>query len=106
MTPLLFLILLFATVPIALVLSLTALWYIYDSGNTVLYDSVSQQMFSGVDNYWLLAIPLFIMTGELMNEGGMTQRLVHVARVCVGGVRGELPILQPLDNMFQQSIHI
>ncbi|TLP66949.1 TRAP transporter large permease [Parasedimentitalea maritima] len=104
MTPLLFLILLFASVPIALVLSLTALWYIYDSGNTVLYDSFSQQMFAGVENYGLMAIPLFILTGELMNEGGMTQRLVHAARVFVGGFRGGLAYINLLANMFMAAI--
>jgi len=104
MTPVLFLVLMFASVPIALVLSLTAMWYIYDSGNSVLYDSFSQQMFSGVENYGLMAIPLFILTGELMNEGGMTQRLVHAARVFVGGFRGGLAYINLLANMFMAAI--
>lgn len=104
MTPILFLILLFASVPVALVLALTALWYISESGNTVLYDSFAQQLFSGVENYGLLAIPLFIMTGELMNEGGMTQRLVRAARVFVGGFRGGLAYINLLANMFMAAI--
>ena len=104
MTPFVFLVLLFVSVPITLVLSLTALWYIYESGNTVLYYSFSQQMFSGVENYGLLAIPLFILTGELMNEGGMTQRLVHAARVFVGGFRGGLAYINLLANMFMAAI--
>lgn len=104
MTPLLFAVLLFGSVPIALVLALTALWYIWDSGNTVLYDSYAQQMFSGVENYGLLAIPLFILTGELMNEGGMTHRLVRAARVFVGGFRGGLAYINLLANMFMAAI--
>lgn len=104
MTPLVFLILLFGTVPIALVLALTALWYIYDSGNLVLYDSYAQQIFAGVENYGLLAIPLFILTGELMNEGGMTGRLVRAARVFVGGFRGGLAYINLLANMFMAAI--
>ena len=104
MTPILFVILLFASVPIALVLALTAMLYIRESGNIVLYDSFSQQMFSGVENYGLLAIPLFILTGELMNEGGMTQRLVHAARVFVGGFRGGLAYINLLANMFMAAI--
>ncbi|MEM9550603.1 MAG: TRAP transporter large permease [Pseudomonadota bacterium] len=104
MTPVLFAVLLFGSVPIALVLALTALWYIWDSGNTVLYLSYAQQMFSGVENYGLLAIPLFILTGELMNEGGMTQRLVRVARVFVGGFRGGLAYINLLANMFMAAI--
>ncbi|MCV2886808.1 TRAP transporter large permease [Ruegeria aquimaris] len=104
MTPVLFALLLFGSVPIALVLALTALWYIYDSGNLVLYDSFAQQMFAGVENYGLLAIPLFILTGELMNEGGMTQRLVRAARVFVGGFRGGLAYINLLANMFMAAI--
>lgn len=104
MTPFLFVVLMFASVPIALVLALTALWYIHESGNTVLYDSFGQQMFAGVENYGLLAIPLFILTGELMNEGGMTKRLVQAARVFVGGFRGGLAYINLLANMFMAAI--
>ncbi|MEM9580124.1 MAG: TRAP transporter large permease subunit, partial [Pseudomonadota bacterium] len=79
MTPIIFAIKLFIAVPVALVLALTAIWYIWESGNTVLYDSFAQKMFSGLENYGLLAIPLFMLTGELMNEGGMTRRLINAA---------------------------
>ncbi|GGH30773.1 TRAP transporter, DctM subunit [Cribrihabitans marinus] len=104
MTPLVFLVLMFASVPIALVLALTAMWYVQESGNIVLYDSFAQQVFAGIENYGLLAIPLFILTGELMNEGGMTQRLVRAARVFVGGFRGGLAYINLLANMFMAAI--
>ena len=104
MIPALFAILLLGAVPIALVLALTAMAYIWVSGNTVLYLSFAQQMFAGVENYGLLAIPLFILTGELMNEGGMTQRLVRAARIFVGGFRGGLAYINLLANMFMAAI--
>ena len=104
MTPLIFAFLLLGAVPIALVLSLTAIWYIAESGNTVLFDSFAQQMFSGIENYGLLAIPLFMLTGELMNEGGMTSRLINAARVFVGGFRGGLAYINLLANMFMAAI--
>lgn len=104
MTPFIFAILLFGAVPIALVLTLTAIWYIAESSNTVLFDSFAQQMFSGVENYGLLAIPLFMLTGELMNEGGMTSRLINAARVFVGGFRGGLAYINLLANMFMAAI--
>ena len=44
--------------PIALGLILTAIWYIAEIGNTVLLGSFMQKIFSGVENYGLLAIPL------------------------------------------------
>lgn len=104
MTGVVFLVLLFGAVPISLVLALSAVWYIHESGNTVLYESFAQQMFSGIENYGLLAIPLFMLTGELMNEGGMTGRLVQAARVFVGGFRGGLAYINLLANMFMAAI--
>ena len=104
MTPLIFAFKLLIAVPVALVLSLTAIWYIWESGNTVLYDSFAQKMFSGLENYGLLAIPLFMLTGEMMNEGGMTRRLIDAARVFVGGFRGGLAYINLLANMFMAAI--
>ena len=64
MSPVVFAVTLLLSVPIALVLGVTAIWYIWESGNTVLYDSFAQKMFAGLENYGLLAIPLFMLTGE------------------------------------------
>ncbi len=104
MSPVVFLATLFLSVPVAIVLAITAIWYIWESGNTVLYDSYAQKMFGGLENYGLLAIPLFMLTGELMNEGGMTRRLVALARVFVGGFRGGLAYINLLANMFMAAI--
>ena len=104
MTGVVFLVLLFAGVPISLVLCLSAVWYIQASGNEVLYSSFAQQLFAGVESYGLLAIPLFMLTGELMNEGGLTQRLIQAARVFVGGFRGGLAYINLLANMFMAAI--
>ncbi|MCQ0092973.1 TRAP transporter large permease [Roseovarius sp. M141] len=103
-TAALFLVLLFGAVPISIVLAMTALSYIWQSDNSVLFDSFAQQMFAGTENYGLLAIPLFMLTGELMNEGGMTKRLVNAARVLVGGFRGGLVWINLLANMFMAAI--
>lgn len=104
MTPALFLAKLLLAVPVAVVLALTAMWYIWESDNTILYESFAQRMFSGVEAYGLLAIPLFMLTGELMNEGGMTRRLINAARVFVGGFRGGLAYINLLANMFMAAI--
>ena len=104
MTPLLFGFKLLIAVPVALVLGLTAIWYIWESGNTVLFESYAQKMFSGLENYGLLAIPLFMLTGEMMNAGGMTRRLIDAARVFVGGFRGGLAYINLLTNMFMAAI--
>lgn len=104
MTPLVFLFGLLCALPVAFVLILTAIWYIWESGNAVLFDSFAQKMFSGLENYGLLAIPLFMLTGEMMNEGGMTRRLINAARVFVGGFRGGLAYINLLANMFMAAI--
>lgn len=104
MTPLVFCLLLFGTVPIAIVLALSAVVYIAESGNIILFDSFAQQMFSGLENYGLLAIPLFMLTGELMNEGGITEKLIRAARVFVGGFRGGLAWINIVANMFMAAI--
>ena len=96
--------LLFLGLPIALVLAMVALTYIYASGNPVLYLSFPQQFFAGLENYGLLAIPLFLAVGELMNEGGITRRLVALASVFVGHLRGGLAYINILANMFLASI--
>lgn len=104
MSSVVFVVALLLSVPVAIVLSITAIWYIWESGNTILYDSFTQKMFGGLENYGLLAIPLFMLTGELMNEGGMTRRLIILSRVFVGGFRGGLAYINLLTNMFMAAI--
>ncbi|MCL1481443.1 MULTISPECIES: TRAP transporter large permease [unclassified Marinobacter] len=99
-----FLTLLFIGLPIALVLAITAMIYIYLSGNSVLFLSYPQQFFGGLENYGLLAIPLFMLVGELMNEGGITRRLVSFASVFLGSVRGGLAYINIIANMMMASI--
>ncbi|MGY6535421.1 MAG: TRAP transporter large permease [Pararhodobacter sp.] len=104
MTAVIFFVLLLGAVPVSIVLIMTAAWYIRASGNDVLFESFGQQMFGGLEIYGLLAIPLFMLTGELMNEGGATRRLVNAARVFVGGFRGGLAYINLLANMFMAAI--
>lgn len=99
-----FVALLLLSVPIALVLAGTALFYIWWSGQTILLMSFGQQFFSGIESYGLLAIPLFMLTGELMNEGGITQRLVRFASVFMGRVRGGLAYVNLIVNTMAASI--
>lgn len=104
MTFFIFIFLMLLSVPIGIVLILSSVFYIWHSGNTVLYSSFSQQLFSSVENYGLIAIPLFIFAGELMNEGGLTQRLIQFARIFVGGLRGGLAYINLLANTLMAAI--
>ncbi|MAQ45983.1 MAG: L-dehydroascorbate transporter large permease subunit [Confluentimicrobium sp.] len=51
---------------------------------------VSQNLILGVDNFLLLAIPFFVLAGELMNVGGISRRIIQVAMAFLGHVRGGL----------------
>ena len=51
---------------------------------------VAQNMIIGADNFQLLAIPFFLLAGELMNAGGLSKRIVHFALTLVGHVHGGL----------------
>ena len=99
-----FLFLLLIGLPIAFVLAVTSVVYIWSSDNALLFLSFPQQLFAGLERYGLLAIPLFILTGELMNHGGITRRLIAVAKIFVGGLRGGLAYINLLANMMMASI--
>ena len=104
MTPIVFGVLLVISVPVAFVLLGTALAYIGISGNTVLYQSFPQQLFSGIEKYGLMAIPLFMLAGEIMNRGGLIRRLIGFATLFVSGLRGGLAYINLLANMMMASI--
>lgn len=93
-----------AGVPIALCLTLGALVFILATSSTQLLANYPLQMFGGVDSYGLIAIPLFILIGEIMNGGGITRRIVDLAMAFVGSLRGGLAYVNILANMFVSSI--
>ncbi|TSJ64796.1 TRAP transporter large permease [Starkeya sp. 3C] len=91
-------------VPIGIAICLTGVVFIAASGNPVLYQSFPLQMFGSVDNYGLIAIPLFILIGEIMNGGGITRRIIDMTMAFIGAMRGGLAYVNLLANMFVSSI--
>jgi tripartite ATP-independent transporter DctM subunit len=65
---------------------------------------VPQQMFVGIDNFPLMAIPFFILAGNLMAAGGISQRLVDLAKSMVGGVQGGLAMTCVLTCMMFAAV--
>ncbi len=65
---------------------------------------VAQQMASGLDSFTLLAIPFFILAGNIMNSGGMARRLVDFARILAGPMPGSLAHVNVIANMLFGSI--
>ena len=59
-----------------------------------------QRMVSGVQNFSLMAIPFFILAGEIMGQGGISKRLIRFANAIVGWMRGGLAQVNILASMF------
>ena len=77
-------------VPVVFALAFGPLVGILVDGRSVFLNIIPQRLFVGINVYPLLAIPLFILAGEIMNVGGITQRLVDFSQKLVGHLRGGL----------------
>lgn len=89
--------------PIAIVLGLSAfiaLWFCSLMPITL----VPQQMFTAVDSFPLLAIPLFMIAGALMEFGGISRRLIRLANSMVGHLTGGLALVAIITCMFFAAI--
>jgi C4-dicarboxylate transporter DctM subunit len=76
--------------PIAVSMGLTAVFFFVALGETDVLTMVPARMYSSTTSFTLLAIPFFILTGNLMNSGGITHRLFRFAQNLVGHFRGGL----------------
>ncbi|MCG8360556.1 MAG: TRAP transporter large permease [Kiloniellales bacterium] len=99
-----FTVLLVIGVPISLVLALSAAIYIALTDNWVLFLTYPRQMFDGLNSYGLLALPLFMLVGEVMEKSGITKRLIDMATAFVGALKGGLAYINVLANMFIAAI--
>lgn len=85
-------------VPVAFALALAAFAYCSAAGVPALV--VAQKVASQLADPTLLAIPFFVLCGEIMGTGGMARRLIALAGVCVGFVRGGLAMVNVVASMF------
>lgn len=90
-------------VPVAFALMLcgVALMWHMDMFNAQI---IAQNMIAGADTFTLLAIPFFILAGELMNSGGLSRRIIDFAIACVGHIRGGLGIVAIFAAIIMASI--
>ncbi len=89
-------------VPIGFALALTASFAMLIQGIDLL--TVPLRLFNGADNFPLLAIPLFVLTGSLMNSAGISRRLINFASALVGFIRGGLAMVNIVTSMFFAEI--
>ena len=95
-----FVLLLFIGVPIALVMVFSGLAGATSLGGLAFLEILPDRMFSGVSGFLLMAIPYFIFTAELMNRVGLTQRLIDFNNALLGRVRGALSHVNITTSLF------
>lgn len=83
--------------PVAVTLGLSSLAYLYAAG--IPFVVMPQKMYAGMDVFVLLAIPGFILAGNLMNHGGITERIIRLANAIVGWARGGLGLSNVAASM-------
>ncbi len=94
---------LFLQVPIGFSLGLASLCAIAYSGITQ-YKHLAQSMISALDSFPLMAVPFFILAGDLMGSGGISSRLLSVAKLICGGFTGGLGLMTVAACMFFAAI--
>jgi C4-dicarboxylate transporter DctM subunit len=77
--------------------------YLIFIANTPL-TSLVQQLFNGLDNFVLLGVPFFVLAGNIMAEGAISNRLVNVMKLLVGRFTGGLAMAGVLACMFFAAI--
>ncbi|MFV0474642.1 MAG: TRAP transporter large permease [Pikeienuella sp.] len=104
MTGLSFVALLSIGTPVAFVLLASTFVFIFMSGNVAVLNAIPQILFSGLEVFDLLAIPLFILLGELMNSGGITTRLIDAAKLLLSRLPHALAFVCLTANLMLASI--
>ncbi len=83
--------------PIFFCMGISSLIFLIFQGNAMI--NIPQQIFSGLDSFPLLAIPLFLLAGKVMNLGGITDRIFRLASTIVGHFRGGLGHVNVLASL-------
>ncbi len=68
------------------------------------FDILPQRMLGGIDSFLLIAIPFFMLAGELMNRGGVTRRIIGIAHALVAHLRGGIGQVNVVSNFFMAGM--
>jgi len=100
-----FIVFLIIGVPVAFSLGLAALLSLIINMDFIAsVTTLAQQMTTSLDSFALLAIPFFVLAGQLMNHGGIAIRLIRLAKVLVGRLPGGLAFVNIMSNMLFGAI--
>ena len=98
----LFVLFLLMGIPVAIVLGAATMSALNLSGMPLMV--VPQQMFSGINSFALVAVPMFVLAGDIMAQGEISKRLVAFADSMFGFIKGGLSIVSVLAGMFFAAI--
>jgi tripartite ATP-independent transporter DctM subunit len=98
-----FVFLLAINVPVAFSMVLACIVALVEHG-AIPMSTITMKLYSGIDTFPFLAIPLFILAGGLMEHGGISQRLVRLASSLVGHIRGGLGFVVVVSEIFFSGI--
>ncbi|MFA0889882.1 MAG: TRAP transporter large permease [Synergistales bacterium] len=95
-----FFVLLFINIPIGICMALSSLFYVVANGDFFLISILAPRIFAGINNFSMLAIPLFILSGDLLSCGKASKVLLDMANSFVGHFKGGLSTVTTLACMF------
>ena len=101
---LIFIVLLVAGMPVAFVMGFSASLYLLFSPEASFLDMAPQKVFAGMDSFVLMCIPFFLLAGEIMTRGKISDRIVDFANLIVGRLRGGLAHVNILASMLFAGI--
>jgi len=102
MVVLVFLALLTIGIPIAFVLGVTSLFYLIRLNLPLVL--IPQRIYIGLSSYLIIAVPLFILAGRIMDESGITPRIVKLSSLVIGNIRGGLSYIVVMASMLFAGI--
>ncbi len=92
-------------VPLFICLILAAIVGFYFVDFSLVFRMLPQQFFGGINSFALMAIPLFIFAGNLMNSSGLTSQLIRLANSLVGHLRGGLGYVNVVSSVFFAGVN-
>lgn len=97
-------VLLILGMPIAVAIGLSALSTIVVANLDVPMTLLPHQIFEGMNSYSLMAVPFFILAGEMMNAAGVTERIIRLALALVGHIKGSLAQVNTVGSILMAGV--
>ena len=96
-----FLLILFLGIPIGVAMGITGILTILVTGSTTaFFQAIAQKMYTGIDSFALMAIPFFLLAGNLMDRGGISRRLISFFKLLLRRVPATTAIITSVSSAF------